>query len=232
MSVRRLVFKALALMVALGLGAGTASAQPYFNIDFNAAFGTPTSAYGAAAGQPGVWQTLTGAAGPTTLNDISGAATAVTLTLSPAVGQFQFNNAGTLGDDQALMDDFLDIGGVGSSVTMTFANMTPGSYLVYSYAWAADSATFITSVNASGGPQLVGGAWPGSQQLGVTYALHSVDVLVDGLLTVSFTTDAGFGSVNGIQIAPVPEPTSMALCGVAIGLAAWKRRRSAKKVNN
>ena len=164
-----------------------------FNIDVNNVFGTPTSAYGAAAAQAGVWNSIT-SIGPVNLTDIGGTATSVTATGSSYIS-FSFNNAGTVGDDEALMDDICD-----GNRTWTFAGLPNGTYDVYTYAWAPDSATFSTSVSVNGGPgQTVGGAWGGSHALGVTYALHNVTIST-GTITVDMSVSSGFTSTNGFQI--------------------------------
>jgi len=164
-----------------------------FNIDLNSTFGTPTNAYGAAAAQTGTWNSLT-SAGPTLLQDTAGSATAVNATANQFFN-FSFNNVGTAGDDEALMDDCAD-----GARTWTFAGLANGNYDVYTYAWAPDSATFLTNVSVNGSAaQTVGGAWPGAHALGVTYAKHTVTIAA-GAILVDLTISSGFASTNGFQI--------------------------------
>lgn len=185
-------------------------------------FGSPAIAHGAAAGNPGLWNRATdgtpglGLPPPSALPwyvigdlaGLNGAPTGVALfatvsASSNSIGDFEFNNAGTNASDQALMDDFADVGGAGSMLTFTFANLQSGVYDVYTYAWAPDSASFTSSVHvansSSANPQSCGGAWPGSHQLGVTYTKHSI-ALSGGTLTIRVTALTGFGSVNAIQL--------------------------------
>src|SRR5688572_32049288 len=110
---------ALALLILSPL----ASSQS-FNIDIGddpnaSAFGGPAATFGGAAAQPGFWNRLTdGAPGVNippsnlvpwyvgTLSNLSGTPTAVTTSVmvnstSNSVGDFEFNNALTTGNDQA-----------------------------------------------------------------------------------------------------------------------------------
>lgn len=214
--------RTLSLIVALAI-TSAASAES-INIDFTSAFGVPSDAYGAAAGQPGVWNLLESVGPvPAALLDINGDPSGVTLTADSSPFPFSFDNPGTSGDDQALMDDLFDLGGVGATLSLTFSGLTDGSYDVYTYAWAADSDAFRTSVDVGGLVQLVGGAWPGGHAVGVTHALHSVDV-VGGMITIDLMTAEGFGSLNGIQLAMIPAPAAFGLLGLA-GVVGSRRRR-------
>src|SRR5262245_10086268 len=101
----------LSLAVALAI-ASSASAQ-IINVDFNSSVAgvwQPAPAPGfAAAGSAGCWNAATGAVTTVFNNLTTGLActpTAVSMTRSSGLGgDFAFNNAGTAGDDQLLMDD-------------------------------------------------------------------------------------------------------------------------------
>ncbi|HTF87150.1 MAG TPA: hypothetical protein VK843_01990 [Planctomycetota bacterium] len=187
---------ALALVTVL---ASTASAQG-INIDIGSFSGAPSSGYGAAAGQAGTWNMLTSAA-TTPLTDIGGNSTTATVTSSVSVNfAFGFNNLGTSGDDELLMDDGHD-----GNMTMDFAGLANGDYDVYTYAWAPDSATYFSNVAVPGSPdpmQAVGGNWPGTLTQGITHAKHHITV-TSGTLQVVITLSTGFTTVNGIQLDPV-----------------------------
>lgn len=187
--------------------AGSASAQD-FNIDVANLLGSPANTYGAATGQVGFWNVLTG--GPpyaATISDLSGTPTSV-MTFVTAVGNglgdFMFNNASTTGDDEALMDDLQDIGDGGASSTMwTFSGLNPTNYDVTVYSWAPDSAAFVSTVEecGTGVSQMSGGAWPAGFALGVTHVQIStcaeggtVEICVNGGGVVG-----NFPSVNGYQ---------------------------------
>jgi hypothetical protein len=201
----------------LALVTPTAFAQD-LNIDIATLTGTPTNAYGGAAAQPGTWNTLVSATGPYSglnLLNTAGVATTADVSNTGGFGDFNFNNGGTLGDDQALMDDCQDVGGVGGTTTWTFSQLTNGTYNVYTYSWAPDSGTFLSNVTVPGSsstnPQLVGGNWPGVQTQGVTFAKHTV-VVAAGSLSVTIATVSGFASVNGFQLDLQAGPAISSFC--------------------
>jgi hypothetical protein len=202
---------------ALVLGAllGPASAQS-FNIDLGTGLaGTvPTPAYGAAAAQPGMWNDVP-ANGNQLLSDLSGAVTTVNIN-ALATANFFFDNVGTSGDDQALMDDIQDL-----PTTLTVTGLAPGSYTIYTYAWAPDDPVHITNVVVAGSPQPLqacGGLWPGGHQLGVTYVRHTL-VIGPGQtdLVITFTLGGGqFVSANGVQIVGGPTGIGTNYCGPGV----------------
>lgn len=202
-------FSALATPIAAALLASSAAAQS-FNIDVANLSGSPAATYGAASGQVGIWNVLTG--GPAgysaaTINDLSGAATAIDLTVTAVgngLGDFSFNNAGTFGDDEFLMDDLQDVGngGTPSSTIWKFTGMANSNYQFYVYAWAPDSAAFVSFVSECGGVEtMCSGAWPGGFSPGVTHVI--LDVAVTGGVFSLCVNGGGitgnFSGVNGIQ---------------------------------
>jgi hypothetical protein len=173
--------------------------------------GVPSSAYGAAAGLPGAWNARDVTIATTQLNDLGGAPCGAVLTRTGSVlANFYFNNPGPVGDEAALMNDAQDVGGAGSSTTWTFSNLFGGNYAVYTYAWAPDNATYTSVVSVAGSPdpaQTVGGAWPGAQTLGVTYALHHVSGVPNGgSIAITVTTGTSFGTLNGFQVVELGLP--------------------------
>jgi len=223
----------LRFAIALVLSSPFAAAQS-FNIDVGddpiaSTFGAPAATFGAAATQPGFWNALTDGAGgvnippPTsvpwyvaTLSDLSGTPTSVATSCvvnatSNSVADFEFDNPATSGDNQALMDDCGDVGGVGSTATWTISGLQNGSYDVYVYAWAPDSSTFITRVNLGASQQTSGGAWPNGFVLGTTHTLHST-VVTAGTITIGFATVSGFGSCNGIQLKRTASTPATSYC--------------------
>ncbi len=197
--------KAKIFFLAVVLGAATPGFGQSFNVDVGSPAspaGVPADLYAAGAGQSGTWNAVGVPAGNVPLSDLAGGATGVTLSNSGGGGNFTSNNAGTSGDDEALMDDLQDVGGAGALATWTFSGLANGSYTVYTYAWAPDNAAFVSEVSVAGSPdpsQFICGGWPGGHSQGTTYALHTVDV-VDGTIVVSVATNSGFGSVNGFQL--------------------------------
>ncbi|MCY2960603.1 MAG: hypothetical protein NTY35_10600 [Planctomycetota bacterium] len=199
----------LLLLLACAPVAGAQS----LNVDIgqNVVFPVPASSY-AAQGAAGTWNSVAAPGAAAALVGLNGAPVAATLSSSGGFLNFDFDNAGTSGDAQSLLDDVHDLGGPTSAVSWSFAGLAAGDYSVYTYAWAPDNTTFRTTVSIAGAldpDQNVGGAWTGSHQLGVTYALHRVTVS-GGNLTIVLTTSSGFGSLNGFQL--VREAAYPTLC--------------------
>jgi hypothetical protein len=197
------------LALAASLAFGVAAEAQTVNVDVANLSGTPSSSYGAAAVQAGFWNGIDASALGTVfpLQDLNGAATSVSVSyqlFGNGLGNFSFNHAGTSGGDEALMDDLQDIGSGSSLALWTFSGLSPGTYTVYTYAWAPDDPVNSRSrVNVQGSSdpeQTLGGAWPGSHALGVTYARHELVVSGSGQIVVEVRPSIGFGSVNGIQL--------------------------------
>ncbi len=179
---------------------------PAYNIDIDgpgAGGGVPSPAYG-AAGVAGFWNGVGNAPVAAALLDTKGDASSVTIGGGVGSGAFNFNNALTTGDDELLLDDVADIGGVGASRVYTISGLNTGVHEVITYAWAPDDRiSFITNVTVAGGAagaQACGGAaWAGSHVQGVTYVRDTV-LVTGGSITVTVATAAGFGSLNGFQV--------------------------------
>ena len=218
---KRLVIGAIAC--AVGVLPLSVDAQS-FNVDVNGIdFGVPSDGYGAAPGQAGTWNTVDASGIPVVLDGLDGIPTGVSILISDGA-LFSFDNAGTAGDDQALMDDVFDLGGVGGGTNVLFSGLAEGTYGVFTYAWAPVSDTLLTEVDVLGGtgPQLVGGAWPGGFGLGTTHAADVVAVGAGGELSIDLATFDGFGSLNGVQLV-LPEPAGLSM--LVFGVAAWACRR-------
>ncbi len=206
--------KVLALCAA-ALAFGTPAFAQSFNIDVgDPTLPSPSMAYAAGSAQSGVWNAWGNAGNsiPHTqaLVDITGAATGVSMTgdwatFTNGLGNFNFNNANTFGDDEALLDDLWDMGGPPGEGVFTVMGLADGDYDIYSYAFGPDSSTFSTTISVTGSPdppQLVNdpAGFGGGHGLGLTYARHHVTVSGGSNVEVFFLTTAGFGSSNGIQI--------------------------------
>jgi hypothetical protein len=175
------------------------------NVDVGCTISTnPTAAYPGAAGQLGTWSWIQPVAGTTQpLLSLTGGATGVTLEVIGGNGCFFFDNPGTFGGDESLMDDLQNVGPLGSMSTWKFHGLAPGGYWLYTYAWAPDAAAFRTRVHVNGAvdpDQTVGGAWPGLQRYQETFALHFKVLVAGEDLVVTATSVAGSGSVNGFQL--------------------------------
>jgi hypothetical protein len=182
-----------------------------FNVDLNAAAGAgagvPAATFGAAAGQAGVWNDApTGAAAAVPLVDLTGAATASTLTRGAGIFSFAFNNPNTSGDVQALLDD-IDCPAA-FPYTYTFTGLAAGGYTVYTYAFEpCGSPALLTNVAVTGSVdplQTVGGVMtiPDTFILGLTHGVHNVCVGAGGTIDIVITLPPGssFGSINGFQV--------------------------------
>jgi len=222
--------KALAVGVA-ALVFGTPAFAQSFNIDVgDPAFPSPSMAYAAGSTQAGVWNAW-GDFNNTvpwtqTLVDITGAATGVTMTGDYAVftnglANFNFDNANTFGDDEALLDDLWDMGAPVGEGLFTITGLVDGSYDVYTYAFAPDSTAYSTTVSVTGSPdppQLVHDVtgFGGGHGLGITYAKHRVTVAGGSTVQVHCLTTSGFGSNNGIQITPADQGPGTNYCSSTI----------------
>ncbi len=183
------------------------------NIDVNAstgvAAGAPSNTFGAAAGQVGSWTAMTDAAASANMVTLGNINTAMTVSRTGGAAIFTNDNVNTTGNHQLLLDDVWDVGAPGNPAVYTFAHLPKGTYDVYTYAIAPDSAALLTSVNVTGStstnPQIVGGAMPvNAFTPGVTHSVHRVTVVPGANLVVTCTTSASFGSVNGFQLKPLP----------------------------
>ena len=214
------VIVSLALTCAAAL-APTAAAQS-FNLDVGLANAVPTATFGAAAAQPGTWNSVSRTTGatPISLLDLAGAPTSVTFARTAGGGtDFSFNNAGTSGDDELLLDD-AEFPTSSTGSTWTIAGLAAGTYDVYTYAWAPDSAAFITGVSVNGGPlTLVGGTWAGAYAIGVTHAKDTVVVTGGGSIAITLSVGTSFATFNGVQIVKVGTPTTSYCFGDGTGTA-------------
>jgi len=205
------------LLSALATGAPALGQS--FNIDIggNQTFLVPTNAYGAAAAQPGIWNDVNTFAVGQALIDLGGVITAVTFTdAGTGVQNYESDNAATTGDDEALLDDFTDLGCTnGTTTSYTISGLADDDYDIYTYAWASDGDGFRTDITVTSSPdplQSVGGTWTGSHVQGVTYALHRVTVSGGSDVDIQAVTSAGCGSVNGFQIKGSSGPVGSSYC--------------------
>jgi hypothetical protein len=171
------------------------------NLDIGRANGAPTSAYGAASAQPGVWNRLV-VPGGGPLVDTNGQPTGASVsTLVQQDFTFTEDNPLTSGDDELLLD-----AGHDGALTIQFLGLQAGDYFVTTYAFAPDNpVNYRTNVAVQGSPdpaQVVGGAdWSGAHVLGVTHARHRASV-TSGSLVVVCTVENLYATVNGVQLEP------------------------------
>ncbi len=219
------------------LCAGGAFGQS-FNIDFTRDGDGPSASY-AGAGQAGFWNAVDppnfGATVP--LSGLDGAPTGVTIVnLGGAELPTFLGPIANEGDDRSLMNDCLITRNAGLESCIFFAGLAPGMYEVTIYAWMPESPSILswaTVDEAPGTGQLVGGAWAGGHELGVTYSRHTAEVLEDGRLRthsgIAAGADAALGAaMNGLQIrllvacpADIDGDGAVGSGDLAVMLAAW-----------
>jgi hypothetical protein len=126
--------------------------------------------------------------------------------------------AGTVGGDAALLDDcytsFNDP--VDGCLFMRF--LEPGEYRVIMYGIAPDDVSLLSRLRIDQNdeePVLVGGAWSGAHEEGVTYMSQIATVGSDGRLDIHSGLPSGnIRSVcNGIQVVQLPPACAGDLTG-------------------
>lgn len=195
-----------------------ASVAQCFNVDFGDAFGVPSPTYGAAAGQPGVWQAVLPALGQDfPLVDTSGAATGVTMRFH--WGPLSSSGTGggdrePTGDDEKLVDDWwqIDSNDYGTLFRVRFKGLEPGTYRVYTYSWWNPNPLDKTKVEVLRGALWFvysgGGAWPSGHSMAGfanetgTYIVDRTTTF-DGRLRVDLHAVSFPSHVNGIQLVKV-----------------------------
>jgi hypothetical protein len=145
------------------------------------------------------------------LIDLSGSMTTVFMK-NTGGNDNNFDNPLTAGDDESLLDNYVDTGGVGKVYAFAIRSLALGDYLVITYAWSPDDpvndVTIVTVSNSQDPPQKVGGQdWSGMHELGVTYAAHKVTVTNNDSFDITIEAGSGEGRFGGIQILPIKPVT-------------------------
>jgi hypothetical protein len=198
-----------AALLVLGVHASAQS----FNVDMGTLNAAPSSAFGAAANQPGTWNPVDcDLPGATALVDLAGTPTGATIVRAGGVGgNFSTNHPGTLADDELLLDDADDFFG---ATTWTISGLAAGTYEVTTYGWAPDSDGYRTGVSVNGGPTtVVGGAWSGSYVLGVHHALDTVVIAPGETIAITVSVVLDFGTFNGVQLRALAPPIVLSCPG-------------------
>jgi hypothetical protein len=112
----------------------------------------------------------------------------------------------TTGDDQALFDDMLIGQNDPVDLCLWVDGLAPGNYEVLIYALTPVDPTRMCRVRVDDAiqqPTMVGGAWPGGQQEGVTYA--RLTVTTTGTIGFHSGLPSGFlqSGMNGFQIRQI-----------------------------
>ncbi|MCC6676113.1 MAG: hypothetical protein IT436_03115 [Phycisphaerales bacterium] len=204
----------IAISTLLAL-AGTAFGQS-FNIDINRSSGNgagvPSSAYGAAAGQPGAWTDVNSAGSATTfLKTLAGGSSGVTITrgvsgmtASTFDGVF---DSGASGDAAKLLLDFERLDAFGTLI-YTVDGLLPGTYAVFTYSVSPGDASHKSGVTVTGTTsayQYSGGDLVSSSLTpGVTHAIHIVTIAPGDPLKVRVSDSInGTAKCSAIQIRKI-----------------------------
>ena len=192
------------LAVVAGVLTGAPAGGQSINVDYGDGSGTPASDF-AAAGLPGVWNTLSGGPGvPEPLVGLDGRPLAATVAYSLS-STLSADDPATSGNDERLLDDGV-VGFGDVAINVTFADLDDGTYEVIIYGWTpqlpGDSTLFI--IDDLGAGETAGGPWPGGFQEGVTHVVHTAEVTGG---TMNIIVVGGFwgatGFLNGIQLRQI-----------------------------
>lgn len=209
----------------LPLLASPLCAAQNLNIDFGSTFqgpGAPSAAYAGAAGQAGVWNTVSNfQLYGTPLLDLLGdtAAAFVEGGFYNVASTSGGDNPLTTGDDEALLDDWARLSPSSPFTTQSIRilGLQSGTYDVYVYSFNASNPSTVSEVLVEGRLALIGGSdWTGTHVEGVTYARVCVPVVDQIRITVD---DFSAGTpINGIQLVmsggtcPPPPPFFPSFC--------------------
>lgn len=207
-----------------------------FNVDFGKnSFQAPMPSitYGAAANQPGFWNS--DYAGNVPLLDTTGAATSA-FVFSGSLAETTTPIGGGDSDEERLMGDASRWSADFSNTQV--ANLLPGQYRLYVYGWAGSREGNFQSVINVGIEGTSSSAfltinykaqWPGQQVLGETYATWDFTITKPNSNIGIYPQNLGtilqprYSYVNGIQIVPIPTPGAAGLLTFA-ALGAARRR--------
>jgi hypothetical protein len=195
------------------------------NIDFGLLGTGPASSNG-GAGTPGYWNvvdhvTTTGVGG---ILDTAGQPTSVVLTTSQNMSAVTPSLQPYNPMDAPLLGDYL-VGGA-NTFTMSVAGLPESFYSVIVYTVGRQDFPHPSTVTPFADPllaQVNTGVYAGSLQVNVTHSVHDVWVPSTGLLLQIYSPADGF--INGLQINPAPEPSTMALLFLGCIAALLRRRK-------
>lgn len=182
-------------------GVSLLRAQP-LNIDLSSTVGTPSDVFGAAANQPGRWNTV-GLGATSNLLAPSGAPTSVDITVTADFDDGKSPGCG--GDLDALIADNIFSDGSTSTWSVFLSGLADREYSVYLYGPTNPAvATGDMIVNGTPVPSITGNDC--SLTKGLTFV--SVQTTVSGG-TLSITGDAtgtgfDFVGLSGLQVSEVP----------------------------
>ena len=182
------------IVLALLLSPVIASAQS-LNVDIGAVGGTPSSGFGAAAGQPGTWNEI-GLGSTSNLSGLSGAGTGVSVAV--AADTDTGSELTCAGDIGALINDNVYRLGANAVWTVTFSGLANGPYTVYLYGPVNTAVnTGTMNVNGTSVPNISGDAC--TLASGVTF--QTVLDAAFGLRAAAFMAGQAAGAANSARPA-------------------------------
>ncbi|NOG93456.1 MAG: hypothetical protein HND42_09480 [Armatimonadetes bacterium] len=198
--------------------------------------GVPSSSFGAAAGQPGFWNGMTGSNGDHgLLRDLNGQLTTVRMIVEDFFGSTgAWGYLGNTGDYALLLNDGADTWFFGR---VRFTGVPNGAYRLYTYAVfphrsiQAPVRVSVTNAAAGQNPQRVTGPMPENQFIYLqTHSIHDF-VVTNGEFVLSFTRDVGVRGtlLNGFQLVPVPEPTTLTALAPLVLTCIYGRKRGRRR---
>jgi len=187
----------------------TVAAGQSLNIRFGTPASAPSATY-AAAGPAGAWNSfqVTPAGVRQPLVDLRGTAVAARFYQIGNSSMLSFDNPLTSGDDEKLMDSMILSTNSPTDGCFWVEGLMLGQYEVTIYAMTPDDPSLLTRTrvdNGSPGPIMVGGAWPGHHQAGVTYSRFTVTT-TDGVIAFHDGLNGGViqSGMNGAQLEFLP----------------------------
>ncbi len=227
--------RVLQVLGALVLGPVTAASGQSFNVDIGPqGSSVPSSAYGGAASQPGVWNLGSGLL--VYAQDISGIMTGVTIGIGGVKNTYAMEE-GTA-QEELLMED--SARAEYSFAAVQISGLAPGDYHMFVYGWNGCVSPRGQSVLDFYNPQSgvptrreinYSSMWPGRQVEGETYTVYDFQI-TDPDQTMMFTYNGqsagqhlGGTAVNGLQIVQVPSPGAWAMLMMLAGPRVRGRRR-------
>jgi hypothetical protein len=193
------------------MSAGLALGQS-INVDFGQPNVGPPDTY-AGAGLAGVWNSIEGEHTPFTnpqviydLVDLDGQPTGVTLYQFGGMELIDVNDPGLVGEENRMMRDALVTHSTSLETCLWINGLENGTYEVITYGWMPNHPEIDQKVRLDFNPNVViiGGAWPGQQVEGVTYARHIQEVTT-GFIGLHVGVPQGGNTVigsanNGFQL--------------------------------